>query len=115
MQLLHIRKSNHISLQYATTLLQKLNQGIKLGFVRRRLFAYMSVVWMPFSELTVSFILNKAEGKEDMGDELLLRTCRTIPQRVANYRKEISPLIEPRFDTCVHRNLGTYRFCFGGS
>ena len=52
---------------------------------------------MPFSELTISFILDEAEGKKDMGDELLLRTCRTIPRRVANYRKEISPSIEPRY------------------
>jgi len=71
-QLLHICKSNHVSLQYAITLLQKSNQRIKLGLVCGRLLANRHVVWMPFSELTVCLILDEAEGKEDVGDELLL-------------------------------------------
>ena len=116
-QLLHIRKGNHVSLQCATKLLQQPNQRIKLSLVCGRLFANRRVVWMSFSELTVCLILDEAQGKEDVGDELLLGTCRSldyIPRRVANYRREISPSIELRVHISVHRNLGTYRCCFDG-
>ena len=69
---------------------------------------------MPFSELSISFIVDKAKEKEDMGGGLLLRTCRTSILRVAaNYGKEISPLTGDLIS--LHRNLGTHRFCFGGS
>ena len=65
-------KYNHVSLQYAMTLLQKSNQRIKLGLVGRRLLSKRHVVWMPFSDLADCLILDKAEGKEDVDDELLL-------------------------------------------
>ena len=60
------------TLSYAITLLQKSNQRIKLGLVRGRLLSNRHVAWMPFSELADCLILDEAEGKEDVGDELLL-------------------------------------------
>lgn len=111
-QLLHIRESNHVSLQYATTVLQKPNQHIKLGFVCGRLLANRHVVWMPFSKLTVCLILDEADGKEDVGDELVLE-CYFFC-RITSYRRKISPSMELSGNISVHRTLGTYRCCFGG-
>ena len=47
-------------------------QRIKLGLVHGRFVSNRHVVWMPFSELANCLILDEAEGKEDVGDELLL-------------------------------------------
>ena len=72
MQFLHIRKSNHVSLQHATTLLQKQNQRIKLDLVCGRLLPNRHVVWMPVSELTVCLIVDEAEREKNVGDEPIL-------------------------------------------
>ena len=77
-QLLHIRRSNHASLQCATTLLQQLNQRIKFGLVCGRLLANRRVIWMPFNELTVCLILDEAERKEDVGDKFAPGTRRSL-------------------------------------
>jgi hypothetical protein len=114
MQLLHVRKGNHVSLQYTTMLLQKPDQRIKLGSICGRLLVNRNVVWMPFSELTVCLIIYEAEGKEDVGNVLVLERSLLCRERVANYKKKMSRSIDIRGKTSLHRIFGTYRFCFGG-
>ena len=84
MQLLRKCKSNHVWHQYATTLLQKPDQRIKLGSICGRLLVYRGVVWMPFNELTVCLKIDKAEGKEDVGDVLVLECSLLYRERVTN-------------------------------
>ena len=89
MHLLHIRKGNHVSLQHATTILQKQDQRIKLGSVCGRLLVKRNVVYMPFSELTASLIIDEAKGEKDVGGVLVLECSLLLWEREASYRKEI--------------------------
>ena len=82
-------KVTNVSLQHATTLLQKPNQRIKLGLVCGRLLANRHVVWMPVSELTVCLIIDEAERGKNVGDEPIPE-CSLIREslRGASYGKK---------------------------
>ena len=89
MHLLHIRKGNHVSLQHATTILQKQDQRIKLGSICGRLLAKRDVVWMPVSELTACLIIDEAKGEKDVGGELVLESSLLLREREASYKEKI--------------------------
>ena len=70
---------------------------------------------MPVSELTASLIIDEAKGEKDVGGVLVLESSLLLREREASFRKEIQ--VQQYISVgkiSLHRNFGTYRFCFGG-